>query len=65
MELRVIDITGGGFKEAGDMHIAPGYIPVDCTYALTNPDNMMLENFELMEETAAYRVGDDGMPVRK
>jgi len=65
MELRVIDITGGGFREAGDMHIAPGYIPVDCTYALTNPDNMMLENFELMEETAAYRVGDDGMPVRK
>ena len=65
MELRVIDISGGGFREAGDMHIAPGYIPVDCTYALTNPDNMMLENFGLMEETAAYRVGDDGMPVRK
>ena len=65
MELRVIDITGGGFKEVGDMHIAPGYIPVDCSYALTDPDNMMLENFELMEETTAYRVGDDGMPVRK
>ena len=65
MELRVIDITGGGFKEVGDMHIAPGYIPVDCSYALTDPDNMMLENFELMEETTAYRVGGDGMPVRK
>ena len=65
MELRVIDITGGEFREVGDMHIAPGYIPVDCSYTLTNPDNMMLENFELMEETAAYRVGDDGMPVRK
>ena len=65
MELRVIDITGGGFKEVGDMHIAPGYFPVDCSYALTDPDNMMLENFELMEETTAYRVGDDGMPVRK
>ena len=65
MELRVIDITGGEFREVGDMHIAPGYIPVDCSYTLTNPDNMMLENFELMEETAVYRVGDDGMPVRK
>ena len=65
MKLRVIDITGGGFKEVGDMHIAPGYIPVDCSWALTDPNNMMLENFELMEETAAYRVGDDGMPVRK
>ena len=65
MELRVIDITGGGFKEVGDMHIAPGYIPVDCSYALTDPDNMMLENFERMEETAVYCVGDNGMPVRK
>ena len=65
MELRVIDITGGGFKEVGDMHIAPGYIPVDSSYTLTNPDNMMLENFELMEEPASYRVGDNGMPVRK
>jgi len=65
MELRVIDITGGGFGEVGDMHVAPGYIPVDGSYALTDPDNMMLENFELMEEAKAYRVGDDGMPVRK
>ncbi len=65
MELRVIDITGGRFREVGDIHIAPGYLPVDCSYALTDPDNMMLENFELMEEVRAYRVGDDGMPVRK
>ncbi len=65
MELRVLDITGGGFGEVGDMHVAPGYIPVDGSYALTDPDNMMLENFELMEEAKAYRVGDDGMPVRK
>ncbi|MBQ3258504.1 MAG: hypothetical protein IJA67_14020 [Oscillospiraceae bacterium] len=65
MKLRVIDITGGGFKEVGDMHIAPGYIPVDCSYALTDPNNMMLENFEIMEETTAYRVGSDGMPAKK
>ena len=65
MELRVLDITGGGFKEAGDMHIAPGYIPVDCTWALTDPENMMLENFETQQETAAYRVGRNGMPVLK
>jgi len=65
MILRVIDISGGGFREVGDMHIAPGYIPIDCSYALTDPENMMLENFELMEEVTAYRVGDDGMPVRK
>lgn len=65
MILRVIDISGGGFREVGDMHIAPGYIPIDCFYALTDPENMMLENFELMEEVTAYRVGDDGMPVRK
>lgn len=64
MELRVIDLTGG-FREVGDMHIAPGYVPVDCTWALTDPENMMLENFETQLETAAYRVGDDGMPVRK
>jgi len=65
MELRVIDITGGGFREIGDMHIAPGYVPVDCSWALTDPDNMMLENFETQQETAAYRVGDDGMPAMK
>lgn len=65
MELYVIDITGGEFKEVGDMHIAPGYVQGDYTWALTDPNNMMLENFELMEETAAYHVGDDGMPVRK
>ena len=65
MELRVIDITGGGFKEVGDMHVAPGYIPVDCTWALTDPENMMLENFETQQETAAYCVGSDGMPTLK
>lgn len=65
MKLRVIDITGGGFKEVGDMHIAPGYVPVDCSWVLTDPENMMLENFETQQETAAYRVGSDGMPVRK
>ncbi|MBQ3177330.1 MAG: hypothetical protein IJB52_05885, partial [Clostridia bacterium] len=65
MELRVIDITGGGFREVGDMHIAPGYIPVDCSYALTDPENMMLENFETQQETAAYCIGSDGMPARK
>ncbi|MBE6658169.1 MAG: hypothetical protein E7604_06975 [Ruminococcaceae bacterium] len=65
MTLRVIDITGGGFREVGDMHIAPGYVPVDCSWALTDPDNMMLENFETQQETAAYRVGSDGMPVLK
>ena len=65
MKLRVIDITGGGFKEVGDMHIAPGYVPVDCSWVLTDPENMMLENFETQQETAAYRVGSDGMPVLK
>ncbi|MBE6707634.1 MAG: hypothetical protein E7578_00140 [Ruminococcaceae bacterium] len=65
MKLYVIDITGGEFKKVGDMHVAPGYVQADCAWALTDPNNMMLENFELMEETAAYRVGDDGMPMRK
>ncbi len=65
MVLRAIDVTGGKFKEVGDMHIAPGYVPVDISWALTDPNNMMLENFELMEETAPHRVGDNGMPVRK
>ena len=65
MKLRVIEMTGGEFKEVGDMHVAPGYVQADCSWALTDPNNMMLENFELMEETAAYRVGDDGMPIRK
>ena len=60
----VMDVTGGGSREVGDMHVAPGYVPVDCSLALTDPDNMMLENFELMEEAKAYRVGDDGRPVR-
>ena len=63
MTLRVIDMTGGAFNEVGDMHVAPGYIPVDCSHALTDPDNMMLENFETQQEAAAYRVGSDGMPV--
>jgi len=65
MELRVIDITDGGFTEVGDMHIALGSIPVDCSYALTDPENMMLENFETQQETAAYCVGNDGMPALK
>ena len=65
MELRVIDVTDGEFKEIGDMHIAPGYVPVDCTWALTDPANMMLENFQTQQETAAYRVGSDGMPALK
>jgi len=65
MKLRVIEMTDGEFKEVGDTHVAPGYVQADCTWALTDPNNMMLENFELMEETAAYRVGDDGMPIRK
>ena len=64
-ELRVIDITGGGFKEVGDMHVAPGYIPVDCTWALTDPNYMMLENFETQQGTTAYCVGSDGMPALK
>ena len=64
MELVVLDISGGKFSRIGDMHIAPGYLPVDCTWALTDPDNMMLENFELMEETRSYRVGSSGMPER-
>ncbi len=65
MKLRVIDITGGGFKKVGDMHIAPGYVPVDCTWALTDPNYMMLENFETQQGTTAYCVGSDGMPVLK
>jgi len=65
MKLRVIDVTGGEFREVGDMYAAPGYLPVDCSYALTDPDNMMLENFETQQETAAYRIGSDGMPVLK
>ena len=65
MTLRVIDITGSGFRKVGDMHIGPGYIPVDCAWGLTDPENMMLENFETQQETAAYCVGSDGMPVRK
>ncbi|MBE6565118.1 MAG: hypothetical protein E7655_07585 [Ruminococcaceae bacterium] len=65
MTLRVIDITDGTFKEAGDLHIAPGSIPIDTSYALTDPDNMMLEHFETQQQTAAYRVGSDGMPVLK
>jgi hypothetical protein len=65
MALCVIDITGGGIREISDMHIAPGYVPVDCSWALTDPDNMMLENFETQQETAAYCVGSDGMPALK
>ncbi|MBQ2727248.1 MAG: hypothetical protein IJF78_16215 [Clostridia bacterium] len=65
MELRVLDVTGGKLTEAGDMHAGPGYVPVDCSYALTDPENMMLENFGLMQEAAAHRVGDNGMPVRQ
>ena len=31
----------------------------------TDPENMMLENFETQQETAAYCVGNDGMPALK
>jgi len=64
MQLCVIDVTGGEFKEVGNMHISPGYIPIDCSYALTDPENMLLENFANMTQSSEiYRVGDDGMPV--
>ena len=65
MALRVIDITGGKFSEVGDLAAAPGYLPIDRAWALTDPDNMMLENFEAMEEAAPYRVGKNGMPEKK
>ncbi len=65
MTLRVIDVKDGAFTAVGDMHVAPGYIPVDLSWALTDPDSMMLENFETQQEAAAYRVGNNGMPVRK
>jgi len=65
MKLRVMDITGAGFRVVGDVHIAPGYVPIDGSWALTDPDNMMLENFETQQEAAAYRVGNDGLPELK
>ena len=65
MTLRVIDVKDGAFTAVGDMHVASGYIPVDLSWALTDPDSMMLENFETQQEAAAYRVGNNGMPVRK
>ncbi len=65
MELCVIDCTDGSFTIVDDAHLAPGYVPVDQSRALTDPDNMMLENFAEAQGVQVYRVGDNGMPVQK
>lgn len=63
--LWVYDVRGGKVTGVGEMNAGPGYVPIDTYRVPTDPDNMILENFETQQEAAPYRVGSDGMPVLK
>ena len=64
--LVVFDVSGGQFVRAGEMNIAPPYIPSDIFILPLNPDNLLLDNFDSQEQDfGIYRVGENGMPIRK
>ena len=66
MILVVFDVSDGQFVRVGEMNAAPAYIPSDNFILPLNPDNLLLDNFDSMEQDfGTYMVGKDGMPVRK
>ncbi|MBE5851432.1 MAG: hypothetical protein E7299_00520 [Lachnospiraceae bacterium] len=66
MILVVFDVSDGQFVRVGEMNAAPAYIPSDDFILPLNPDNLLLDNFDSMEQDfGTYMVGKDGMPVRK
>lgn len=66
MMLVVFDVSDGQFVRVGEMNVAPPYIPSDIFILPLNPDYLLLDNFDSMEQDfGVYMVGEDGMPVRK
>jgi len=66
MKLIVFDVSNGQFVRTGEMNAAPAYIPSDIYILPLNPDCMLLDNFDSLEQDyGEYMVGENGMPVRK
>ena len=66
MKLIVFDVSNGQFVRVGEMNAAPAYIPSDIYILPLNPDCMLLDNFDSLEQDyGEYMVGENGMPVRK
>ena len=66
MMLIVFDLSGGQLTRVGEMNAAPPYIPSDSFILPLDPEFLRLDNFDSQEQDfGIYRVGSDGMPVRK
>lgn len=66
MKLVVFDVSDGQFVRAGEMNVAPAYIPSDNFILPLNPDYLLLDNFDSQEQDfGIYMVGENGMPFRK
>ena len=66
MMLVVFDVSDGQFVRAGEINVAPAYIPSDNFILPLNPDNLLLDNFDSLEQDfGIYMVGENGMPIRK
>lgn len=66
MMLIVFDVSNGQFVRVGEMNAAPPYIPSDIFILPLNPNHILLDNFDSLEQDfGVYMVGENGMPVRK
>ena len=66
MMLVVYNITGGFYTRVGDRNIAPAYLPSDTFVLPLDPNNLLLDNYDSTAQDAEfYKVGKDGMPVKK
>ena len=66
MKLVVYNVNGGILTRVGEMNIAPAYIPSNIFVLPLDPDNMLLDNYDsLAQDAEIYKVGEDGMPVKK
>lgn len=66
MMLVVFDVSDGQFVRVGEMNAAPAYIPSDNFILPLDPDYLRLDNFDSQEQDfGIYKVGENGMPIRK
>ena len=66
MMLVVYNVNGGIVTRVGDMNIAPAYIALDTFVLPLDPNNLLMDNYDsLAQDAEVYKVGKDGMPVKK
>ena len=64
--LVVYNVNGGIVTRVGDMNIAPAYVALDTFVLPLDPNNLLLDNYDsLAQDAEVYKVGKDGMPVKK